>query len=935
MKRLIPGPTHRILAATALLWAGCAAPADGTGGGTDAEATGGGETTPDASVGGTGGMPVGGTPVGGTPVGGTPVGGTPVGGAGGEPIGGTGGTPAGGAGGEPVGGSGGTPVGGAGGEPVGGAGGGMGCEPAAERCNGLDDDCNGTIDDGFGVGDPCLAGVGACAGEGTFVCDETGEAVCNAPTGPAMPEVCDGLDNDCNGIADDDVLGIGEPCQVGDGVCAGFGSIGCTADGMLACDGLASDPSDEVCDGLDNDCNAVVDDAPGTGAPCVVGEGACRAQGVLECGPAGGLTCAGQPGDPQPEVCDEVDNDCDGIVDNAPDGCGPADPCIGVECPEGQFCAAGLCVTPPGSCDGVECGRGQFCNLGACVDAVALGGLTGFGHHGECASWNQCNDAATCAAAACRYNGFGNAVAWSESNCLGVEGLDCNLFNELGVTLDTEWVADAACDIPVAYDVYCAAVTLDGSVRLAGGASPESGRVEIAFGGAWGTVCDDSFDLIDADVVCHQLGFRGAASVQSGFGGGADPIWLDEVACMGQESSLAQCSNNGLAVHDCGHGEDVGVTCLLPGQCVRDGQCNEAEVCDAGACVPDPCLAVECPAGLSCDGGVCVGGIPLPALEGYGHHGSCETWNGCGDAQTCANAACHYNGYGDALTFNQAGCSDVPGLFCKLFAELPGNLDAEWGGGCNIPVAYGIVCAPSSVELGGFQVLEGPMWSDPGYKSVSCVEACAQIHGGDPGQYGCSTVPGELNHRAYVDGWGDSQFCQGEGVADDFSLPVGGLYDCGMMGCSYSAYVNDHGCAGTNYCWRLGAAPESNRSCANNPLWRRAECQIDSWLWSSDSSVAQDVDAAEAASVLYSGCRHSGDSNDEGLCTLDGQGWVSVDAWDMLGCDASWYHLGGQFSGQCGGHDGDRVRRVVRGDQGCYDYRDLPNPGALPPPVLQ
>ena len=210
-----------------------------------------------------------------------------------------------------------------------------------------------------------------------------------------------------------------------------------------------------------------------------MGEGACRAQGVLECGPAGGLTCEGQPGDPQPEVCDEVDNDCDGIVDNAPDGCGPADPCIGVECPEGQFCAAGLCVTPPGSCDGVECGRGQFCNLGACVDAVALGGLTGFGHHGECASWNQCNDAATCAAAACRYNGFGDAVAWSESNCLGVEGLDCNLFNELGVTLDTEWVADAACDIPVAYDVYCAAVTLDGSVRLAGGASPESGRVEI------------------------------------------------------------------------------------------------------------------------------------------------------------------------------------------------------------------------------------------------------------------------------------------------------------------------------------------------------------------------------------------------------------------------------------------------------------------------
>ncbi len=110
----------------------------------------------------------------------------------------------------------------------------------------------------------------------------------------------------------------------------------------------------------------------------------------------------------------------------------------------------------------------------------------------------------------------------------------------------------------------------------------------------------------------------------------------------------------------------------------------------------------------------------------------------------------------------------------------------------------------SSIQFAGsFLISDGPNWSDPETVVYSCLDACALLFGGEAGQYQCSTVEGEINNRAFVDGYGDEQFCQGEGVAEDFRLPEeGGVYDCGENGCSYSAYVSDHGCDAVNYCWR-------------------------------------------------------------------------------------------------------------------------------------
>ena len=197
-----------------------------------------------------------------------------------------------------------------------------------ERCNGVDDNCDGQVDEGFGLGAMCTAGVGGCVRAGTVVCDlATGEATCSVQPRTATAEVCNGIDDNCDGQVDEG-FGVGTPCEAGVGACRATGVTVCDEVGGTRCDAVAGAPSEERCNGIDDDCNGMVDDLPGLGGACTASALGICAQGHTVCSDHGPV-CA--PGTPQPEICNGLDDNCNGQVDDG-------------------FATGGLCEVGVGAC---------------------------------------------------------------------------------------------------------------------------------------------------------------------------------------------------------------------------------------------------------------------------------------------------------------------------------------------------------------------------------------------------------------------------------------------------------------------------------------------------------------------------------------------------------------------------------------------------------
>ena len=490
----------------------------------------------------------------------------------------------------------------------------------ADICNGEDDDCDGSTDEDFTVGDPCDGDDGDKCETGTFTCAADGSAVeCVNESNPDITGLCDGQDNDCDGETDEYFPLLGQACDSADSDLCSNGHFECHPPSICRDPAGCNQPlyecvNDfpsnivEVCDGADNDCDGAIDEGLGT-STC--GVGACE---VTTDNCIGGRPESCQPGTPVDEVCDLVDNDCDGSVDEGlgTTSCGTGVCAMTVEfCVDGQIqsCDPGnpgdeICDGMDNDCDGVadeDLGT-TTCGTGACVATVencvnghpqtcvpgAPGAEICDGIHNDCdGAVDEELGATTCGIGACVAT-VDNCVAGEVQTCVpGAAGEEtCDLVdNDCDGAVDED-LGTTTCGVGA-----CVA-TVDNCV---------AGEVQTCVPGAAG---DETCDLVDND--CDGAVDEDLGTTICGVGAcvaTVDNCVAGEVqTCVPGTAGDETCD---LVDNDCDGAvdEDLGTTTCGTGACTAT-----VDNCVAGAvqsCVPGVASGEVCDlVDNDCDGAV-------------------------------------------------------------------------------------------------------------------------------------------------------------------------------------------------------------------------------------------------------------------------------------------------------------------------------------------
>jgi hypothetical protein len=188
-----------------------------------------------------------------------------------------------------------------------------------------------------------------------------------------------------------------------------------------------------------------------------------------------------------------------------------------------------------------------------------------------------------------------------------------------------------------------------------------------------------------------SIAANGATACGGDFGGGVEPG-----RCPGSTKMIGIADNGSIICGCSGNAECPGDEYCSNGSCVPgcrgDANCPNMQWCNNNNCVAGCKNDAECGGGRRCDNHNCVNaGVNItPNREGYGHHGACGGWNGCGSARTCATWACELRGAALISFGRQGGAGGF--RVCHLFRGR-GNVHWNWGNWCNVACVGDVVCS--------------------------------------------------------------------------------------------------------------------------------------------------------------------------------------------------------------------------------------------------